>query len=210
MPDTRRVKFYNAGDRIQHTMRYSNPSGHDIHVIAMYRLDAPQGGFFEVPEESEIEGAIVRHTFDRDIARDWGKRGVIRVDANYEAKDDPDQDDVFPAAKTEALAIEKGKRLWKKFVQERVNEFLEYCSNVKSVGGVPRGADSTMQRYLKIVGMVDPTEQMQREAKAQRSDIETLTERLDRLEQENKELKERQQDHNEEEPEKTAAVGRKR
>lgn len=190
MPPLRTIRFYNAGDRIQTTIRYSNPAGHDIHVIAAYHLDAPPANFFTVPEESELEGGTIRHTFDRDIMRDWGPRGVVMIDANYEPKQDVEQDDVFPIAKDEKSAIDKGKRKWKAFVSDRVKEFLDQCAQVKSVGGVPRGADSTMQRYLKIMGMVDPSEAMLREAQKQTTAVEQLNDRLDRLERENKELRE--------------------
>lgn len=205
MQQNRRIRFYNAGDRIQCTLRYSNPAGHDIHVIAQYQMDAPEHGFFSVPEESEIEGATIRHTFDRDIMRDWGARGVILIDANYERRDDREQDDVFPIAKNDESAIEKGQRKWKAFVNERVKEFLEQCAMIKSVGGVPRGADSTMQRYLKIVGMVDPTEAMMREQQKQTSAVESLSERLDRIEKENQELRAERQ-----EPKQEAATAGKR
>lgn len=185
----RQIRFFNAGDRIQATIRYSDPAGHDIHCIASFLLDAPPNGFFLVPEESELGGAMMRHTFDRDIMRDYGPRGVIMIDAKYEAKEDQEQDDVFPIAATNEKAKEKGERKWKQFVKDRVKSFLDQCEEIRSMAGVPRPATGTMLRYLKIMGLVDPSEAMMREAQKQTSLVETLTQRLDRLEAENIKLK---------------------
>jgi hypothetical protein len=189
MRSDRKIRFFNAGDRIQTTLRYSDPGGHDIHCIANWMLDAPQEGFFEVPEEAEIAGAIVRFSFDRDIMRDFGARGVVMIDANYTPQPEQEQDDIFPIAVTEALAREKGARKWKNYVKDRVKEFMDQCEMIRSVAGVPRPATGVMLRYLKIMGMVDPSEAMLRESLKQTSLIETLTERLDRLEAENRGLK---------------------
>ncbi len=190
MRPNRRVKFYNPGLRIQHTYRYTDPGGHDIHCISIYEMDAPEAGFFDVPEESELGGAVIRHTFDRDIVRDWSGRGVIMIDANYDPKEDRDQDDVYPIAKTEREAIDKGKRKWMQFVQTRVEEHLAQCDQARASGGVPAKASGAMVRYLKIVGILDPAERAYEEQKRQTATLETLTERLDRLEKENRELRE--------------------
>jgi hypothetical protein len=189
MIPNRKIRFYNAGDRIQTTIRYSDPGGHDIHCIANYLLDAPRENFFDVPEETEIAGAIIRLSFERDIMRDYGARGVIMVDANYKPEGDEEQDDRFPIAQNEQLAEEKGKRKWLLFVKERVKEFMEQCEMIRSVAGVPRPAAGVTLRYLKIMGMVDPSEAMLREAQKQTSLVETLTQRLDRLEEENRKLR---------------------
>ena len=186
------IRFYNAGDRIQDTLRYSNPTGHDIHVIAMFKLDAPEAAFFDVPEETELEGAVLRHSFDRDIARDYGSRGVIKIDANYKYKGSEEQDDIFPVAKDEKTAIEKGKRLWKVYYLKRVEEHLNQCDQMRAAGGVPVKASGAMVRYLKLAGILDPAERAYEEQKRQTATLETLTERLDRLERENRELRQAQ------------------
>lgn len=196
--ENRRVQFFNAGDRIQATMYFSDPGGHDIHCICYFALDAPMEGFFTVPEESRVGDAIIRSTFDRDIMRDYGNRGVIRVDANYKPpmvqetyydRDDRDQefprsrdtdqinheaDDLNPIAATEKLAQEKGARIWKAWCQKRVTEFMEQCENIRLVGGVPRPASGAVLRYLKVCGMVDPSAAMLREAQKQATVTEEL------------------------------------
>ena len=189
----RKIRFYNAGDRIQTTLRYSDPAGHDIHCIANWLLDAPREDFFDVPEETELAGATIRLSFDRDIMRDYGDRGVVMVDANYKPQPEEEGDDRFPIARTDAEAMEKGTRLWMKFVKERVTGFMEQCEMIRSVAGVPRPATGVMLRYLKIMGMVDPSEAMLRESQKQTSIVETLTQRLDRLEAENRELRGRKE-----------------
>jgi hypothetical protein len=197
MIPNRKIRFYNAGDRIQTTIRYSDPGGHDIHCIANYLFDAPAGSFFDVPEETEIAGATIRLSFERDIMRDYGSRGVIMVDANYKPEGDEEQDDRFPIAQNDHEAEEKGKRKWLLFVKERVKEFMEQCEMIRSVAGVPRPATGVTLRYLKIMGMVDPSEAMLREAQKQTSLVETLTQRLDRLETRNKELEAEKQERKE-------------
>ena len=186
----RKIRFYNAGDRIQAVIRYSDPGGHDIHCIANYMLDAPAQDFFQVPEEAEIAGANVRFSFERDIMRDYGGRGVIMVDANYKPQEEMEADDVFPIAQSDRAAIEKGMRKWMGFVKDRVKEFMDQCEMVRSVAGVPRPATGVMLRYLKLLGMVDPSEAMLRESQKQTKLVETLTERLDRLEADNRKLRE--------------------
>jgi len=188
----RRVRFYNPGLRIQHTYRYTDPGGHDIHCLSLYEMDAPEAGFFDVPEESELSGAIIRHTFDRDIIRDWAGRGVVMIDANYEPNESQDQDDAYPMAKDDKAAIAKGKRKWLQFVHTRVEEHLAQCDQARASGGVPAKASGAMVRYLKIEGIVDPAERAYEEQKRQTATLESLTERLDRLERENKELKARE------------------
>jgi hypothetical protein len=189
----RRIRFYNAGDRIQDTIRYTNPAGHDTHVISMFRLDAPEAGFFDVPEESELEGAVIRHSFDRDILRDYGARGVIMIDANYKHKGTEEQDDVFPVARDDKSAIEKGKRKWTAYYLKRVEEHLNQCDQMRAAGGVPVKASGAMVRYLKLAGILDPAERAYEEQKRQTATLETLNDRLDRLERENKELRQGQQ-----------------
>lgn len=174
MREDRKIKFYNAGDRIQTTLRYSIPTGHDIHVIANYTLDAPEAAFFTVPEESEVDGATIRHSFDRDIMRDYGERGVILVDANHQAKEDFDQEEVFPIANSNEAAKEKGKRKWMKFVNARVKDFLDQCDTIKSVGGVPRAATGVTLRYLRIAGVLDPSDAALREYQKQGTLVEDL------------------------------------
>lgn len=185
----RRIKFYNAGDRIQCTLRYSDPGGHDIHCIANYILDAPQEAFFTVPEETQIGEAIIRLSFDRDIMRDYGGRGVVMIDANYETPEDQDQDDVMPIAASEPQAIDKGRRKWKAYYSKRVEEHLAQCDQMRAAGGVPVKASGAMVRYLRLAGVLDPAERAYEEQKRQTQTLETLNERLDRLEKENKELR---------------------
>jgi hypothetical protein len=205
MPN-RRIRFYNAGDRILRTLRYTDPTGHDIHCIANYVLDAPAGDFFSIAEETTFGSAIVRLSFDKDIVRDYGARGVVQVDANYEPvpvyetyyeksdihnerplqrqtdKVDHEADDINPYARNDQEAIAKGRRMWKAFVQARVKEFLEQCEMIRAAAGVPRPASGVMLRYLAIAGVTDPSQAMLLEAKKQTEAIETLNERLERLE----------------------------
>ena len=49
-----KIRFYNAGDKFSETFTYSLPDGHDVHCVARHLVDAPPGGFFQVPLDIEV------------------------------------------------------------------------------------------------------------------------------------------------------------
>ena len=198
----RRFKLYNAGDRIQTTFCYSNPNGHDDHCICRFALDAGAQAVFTLPEMIDLGGVIVHVHFADDVMRDFGQRGVIMIDANYEAPKkrheetgeptgevDAEADDNVPIAATLELAKAKGERKWREHIDKSVRAYLDQCEQIRSAGGVPVAASGAVKRFLKLAGIVDPADAMLIEARKQvnatealQQTIKELTERLARVE----------------------------
>lgn len=198
LPDTitqRKVRFFNAGDRIQVPLLYSNPDGHDIHVLCRYNLDAPAQGEFRVPEVIQVGMAQVHVNFAADISRDFGDRGVILIDANYEpprqtrevstengteyvvddqSQIDTEADDKIPVAATLEAAKKKGVTMWRAYIETKVRAHMEQCEQIRAAGGVPIAASGQMKRWLKLAGYSDPAEAMLLESKRQTSALESI------------------------------------
>lgn len=195
---SRRFKLFNAGDRIQQTLRYSNPNGHDTHCICLYSLDAPAGKLFTVPEMIDVQGAVVHVHFVDDIIRDFGTRGVILIDAAFDpplryAEDGQPTDEIdaeawaaIPVARTEEEAKTKGQAAWKVYIDVVVRAYLDQCEQIRAAGGVPIAASGWTKRALLLAGMVDPAEAMLIESKRQTSAIDKLQETIAAQAEQNK------------------------
>jgi hypothetical protein len=191
----RKYKFYNAGDRIQNPLLYSNPDSHDIHVLCRFNLDAPAEGVFFVPEVIQVGMAEVHVNFAADITRDYGSRGVILIDANYEPprkqrevttengteyvidEDSPideEADAIMPVARNVDEAKKKGKALWGQFIQLIVTRHMEQCEQIRAAGGVPIAATGVIKRALKLAGYTDPAEHMLLESRKQTQALEQI------------------------------------
>lgn len=182
---TRKFRLFNAGDRIQQTLRFSNPNGHDIHCICHFHLDAPAGKGFTVPEMIDVSGAQVHVHFVDDIVRDYGSRGVILIDANFEPplayEDGAETKQIdqeawakMPVARNEDEAKVKGQALWKEYIDVQVRAYLDQCEHIRSAGGVPIAASGWIKRALHLAGIVDPAEAMLVESKRQTSAMDKL------------------------------------
>lgn len=193
--NNRKVRFYNGGDRIQQTLRFSNPDGYDPHVLSFYMLDAPAQGAFEVPEIMHVGLADVPVNFAADISRDFGDRGVILIDASYEpprqtreiatengteyvvdeqSQIDTEADDKIPVAATLEAAKKKGVTMWRAYIETKVRAHMEQCEQIRAAGGVPIAASGQMKRWLKLAGYSDPAEAMLLESKRQTSALEAI------------------------------------
>lgn len=197
----RKFRLYNAGDRIQQSLLFSNPNGHDIHCICRYSLDAPAGKVFAVPEMIDVGGAIVHVHFVDDLLRDFGSRGMILIDANYEpprkmeevfdadnnaigqrpTKElDTEADATICIARNEEEAKVKGQALWREFIDKNVRAYLDQCEHIRASGGVPIAASGWIKRALNLAGIVDPAEAMLVESKRQTSAMDDLRETMKR------------------------------
>lgn len=183
----RKFQLYNAGDRIQQSLLFSNPSGHDIHCICRYPLDAPAGKVFSVPEMIDLGGAIVHVHFVDDLLRDFGSRGMILIDANYVPPAKRDEETGAPTkevdleadaaicvARNEEEAKIKGQALWREFIDKNVRAYLDQCEHIRASGGVPIAASGWIKRALNLAGIVDPAEAMLVESKRQTSAMDRL------------------------------------
>jgi len=157
------VLFFNAGDKIDETLSYSIPTGQDAHCIARWRLLAPQGDFFEVPTELTVAqtGETIAVQFSRDITFKFGKRGVVRINPEYNAEaEDPDKGvENFPYASSREDAEIRGAEIWAVYLDEIVKSHLADCDAARAAGGAPRSARGFTKRALKLRGVQDPGEQ---------------------------------------------------
>lgn len=206
----RKFKVFNAGDRITETCLFSNPDGHDIHVLCRYSFDAPAGGFALIPEMIKVGNAEVHVQFVDDILKNFADRGVVLIDPTHEPplvhedvynektgetnrvatkQIDQEADDAIPLARSDDEARAKGKRKWIKFCDTKVREHLEQCQMIRSSGGVPLAASGFVKRALRLQGIIDPAEAMIVEAQKQTSAIEKLTSTVENTQSENKDLK---------------------
>jgi len=169
-------RLYNAGDRITEAMTYSLPDGHDVHCIARWQLDAPEHDFFTVPQELIIAGARVQVNFIETLLRDdrLGRRGVIWVDANWEAPDDEQEAEMTPVAKTDKDAIVKGARRWKDYLLSVAQAHIDSCNQIRANGGVPLEAQGFTKRALREIGWVDPATAVLLAAQSNKAESDTV------------------------------------
>lgn len=207
----RKFKLFNAGDRLTETLLFSNPDGHDIHVICRYSFDAPANGFVLVPEMVQVGNAQVHVQFVDDILKSFADRGVVLIDPTHEPplvheeiydektgetvrratkQIDTEADDAIPLARSDDEARAKGRRKWVHFCDTKVREHLEQCQQIRASGGVPLAASGFVKRALKLQGIIDPAEAMIVEAQKQTSAIEKLTSTVEGTKKENDELRE--------------------
>lgn len=169
-------RLYNAGDRITEAMTYSLPDGHDIHCVARWQLDAPERDFFNVPQELVIQGARVQVNFLETLLRDdrLGRRGIIWVDANWEAPQDEQEAEMTPIAKTDKEAVAKGGRRWKGYLLSVAQAHIDSCNQIRAKGGVPLEAQGFTKRALKEIGWVDPATAVLLAAQANKAESQTV------------------------------------
>lgn len=155
------VRFYNAGNRIDETLRFSQPEGGDIHFIGYWPLRAPKEGWFEVPSELELQNTTIAVQFTRDIKQKFGPRGVVLLDPRWDpAKEDPDGELwKYPLAPTEELVIQRADALWKIYLRKIVEGHLADCQSAMAAGGAPRAAAGFTKSALNLLGIKDPGEQ---------------------------------------------------
>lgn len=157
------ILFFNAGDKIDETLSYSIPTGQDAHCIARWRLLAPQGEFFEVPTELTLAmtGETIAVQFARDITTKFGKRGVIRVNPEYDAEgEDPEKGiEHYPYARSRDDAETRGAEILANYLDGIVKSHLADCDAARAAGGAPRSAQGFTKRALKLRGVQDPGEQ---------------------------------------------------
>lgn len=173
--------FYNGGDRISEALQYSLPDGHDIHCTARWPMEAPEKDFFQVPKLLLIGGARVSIPFVETILRSdrFGGRGVILVDANWEAPEDPEEAEKMPVATSRDSAVAKGKRHWDGYVKKVAQQWIDECNEARSRGGVPRAASGFVVRALKLCGLADPAAAVMlaaQENKSNKSELDELKE----------------------------------
>lgn len=151
------VRFYNAGNKIEEHMKFSQPEGGDIHFIAYWLLVAPKESWFEVPTEIDVRGLGIAVSFAKDIQQRFGARGVVRLDPAWdEAKAEGSEPEKFPLAANEEAAIEKAGILWKRYLKRVATEHLNDCDNIKTAGGTPRAAGGFTKFALETLGIQDP------------------------------------------------------
>lgn len=151
------VRFYNAGNKIEEHMKFSQPEGGDIHFIAYWLLVAHKESWFEVPTEIDVRGLGIAVSFAKDIQQRFGQRGVVRLDPNWdEKKAEGSEPEKFPLAATEDAAIEKAGILWKRYLRRVATEHLNDCDNIKTAGGTPRAAGGFTKFALETLGIEDP------------------------------------------------------
>ena len=148
-----KLRFYNAGDKIQESLSYSLPDGHDVHCIAHYLVTAPAGSFFDIPTEIEIGPATIRVEFARDLLNRFGDRGMVLVDKNREEENIGENE---PIAASDDVARKKGKEKWLSFLEGIVTRHVEQCEQIRASGGAPLQARGMSKHAFDILGKEDP------------------------------------------------------
>jgi hypothetical protein len=152
-----RYRFYNAGEKWSFSLSYSIPStpdtADDIHVCANYEVICPAEGWFEVPDELNVGGALIQVRFAEHLLQHYGNRGIVLLDRNRESVGDSE-----PVGASEAVVIEKARSLWLSYLHTTATAHLDWCSRVRAAGNSPPGATGFAKRALKILGIADPAE----------------------------------------------------
>ncbi len=172
------MKLYNAGDRINEVLNFTLPDGHDIHVLGKWHMDAPEQSFFEVPEEMQVGMASVRVEFARDIVAKFGDRGVVLVDKNRDPQTIPPAE---PIASSEQQAKEKGEAAWKAYLRKVAQAYLDEAAAIRAAGGAARAPQGFTKRALKLLNIMDPTEEVFVKAGQQQSEVDALKTELAEL-----------------------------
>lgn len=155
------VRFYNAGDRIDETWRFSQPEGGDPHFLGYWPFTASKEAWFDVPTEMELQNTTISVQFVKDIKQKFGPRGVVMLDPRWDpTKEDPDGELwKYPLAPTEELVIKRAKDLWQMFLRKVVEAHLADCQSALAAGGSPRSGRGFTARALKLLNVGDPGEQ---------------------------------------------------
>jgi hypothetical protein len=160
-----KIKFYNAGDKIEEPISFSLPANHgDAHATGRWNMLAPAASFFFVPTEIKLaDGTRITCDFAMTIARKFGLRGVIMIDEEMGADDGtgtlviPEEQ---PFAHSDEDAVEKGKEFWKKYLEGIANVHIEECQRARASGGFGREASGFTKRAFKLLGWRDPAAEM--------------------------------------------------
>lgn len=172
------AKMYNAGDRINETLNFSLPDGHDIHVVGKWHMDAPERSFFDVPTEMQVGFATIRVEFVRDILLKFGDRGLILVDKNREPGTILETE---PVASNEDEAKRKGEANWKGYLRKVAQIYLDEGAQIRAAGGMPRAPHGFTKRALKLLNIADPTEEVFIKAGQQQTEVDALRQQLAEL-----------------------------
>ena len=152
-----RYRFYNAGEKWSFSLNYSIPStpdtADDIHVCANYDVVCPAEGWFEVPDELNVGGALIHVRFAQHLLEHFGHRGIVLLDRNRENVGDSE-----PVAATEEAVIEKARTLWVGYLNTVATSHLDWCSRVRGAGNSPPAATGFAKKALKILGIADPAD----------------------------------------------------
>jgi hypothetical protein len=162
-------EFYNAGDRIRESMRFSisessvgfnseeKPGG----CLGYWTLDAGKEDFFLVPAEIQSGMEVLRVNFADDIKRKLGKRGVVLVDPKWKPENEDPEKEVseYPIAPDKNAAVARAEEIWKLHLRRVVESHLADCQNSMAAGGAPRAAAGFTKKAFKLLGVADPGEQ---------------------------------------------------
>jgi hypothetical protein len=164
-----KYEFYNAGHRIQESMRFSissssagfNADGNDTQSIGYWTLDARKEDFFFVPSEIASGNEILRVNFAQDIKRRFGKQGVVLIDPKHNPeKEDPEEVvSKYPVAPDREAAVARGEAIWLLHLRKIVEGHLADCQNAMAAGGAPRATAGFTKKAFKLLGIADPGEQ---------------------------------------------------
>ncbi len=155
------VRFYNAGDKIDNVLSYSLPEGSDIHTIARWPFIAEREAWVEVPTELTIGGQDISVPFHKDIQRNYGHRGVVKLDAKarVEPINSEESLDKQAVGRSEEECLARGAEIWQLYLRKVVESHIADCQAAMSAGGAPKTAVGFTKRALKLLGVVDPGEE---------------------------------------------------
>jgi hypothetical protein len=174
------VRFYNAGDKFSTNFYYTKPDTNfkEDNGGAYWPVVAEKQSFFEVPFELQTsDGGTYRITVHKEITSRYGKRGVIRIDANL--KTIPDTPEYQFAANSDEMAKEKGATLWKSYLRNVVEEFeAENQRRVTERGLAPRRPTDFVAHAYKELGLAVPGDEAFIKAGIQKSEVDQLREQV--------------------------------
>lgn len=154
------VRFYNAGEKIDVMIPFTLLQGADIHCNGSWSFCALKEAWVDVPTEIEVGHESIAVRFAKDVRERYGKRGLIQLDAAWDAKkEDPDAEpEKYPVAATEELCIAKGDVIWKRWLRSVVQSHIDQCENSMSAGGAPKAAWGFTKHAFQVLGIQDPGE----------------------------------------------------
>jgi hypothetical protein len=160
-----KIKFYNAGDKIEEPISFSLPANHgDAHATGRWNMLAPAAFFFVPTEIKLVDGTQnpmrlrhdhrtqVRHSrCDHDRRRT--RIGRWRGQPHHPRR---------AAVRSHGCAgcQEKGKEFWKKYLEGIANVHIEECQRARASGGFGREASGFTKRAFKLLGWRDPAAEM--------------------------------------------------
>lgn len=158
------TRFYNAGDKLEEYMSYSLPDSmqqdNGKHSLSRWALIAPKQGWFDVPTTLDVNGETVALYFVKDISLKFGKRGIVKLDPQYDATKEDSERSVteYPVASTEDACIARGAEIWQLYLRSIVENHLRDCQAAMSAGGAPTASSGFTKHAMKLLGIDDPGE----------------------------------------------------